>query len=390
MDTDHRMVDPLPVTVAVLTSIADALESTKSLSEAVIAVKERDLTLGRLQNELKGLHHVLVSLTLMTDAQKSMVAFAQDPIHHCSQICDEFERSLNLFAEESRGPFRDWRKMQCMGTDINELIDTVEEYKSTIAISLGMVTMYFTLPCLPETLLTSSRYTSPEYIESIENTAHNIEKRLRRIDEKLSGVAIDNTDASLANIDLNFQKKSASQCLRICQDARSHIKVLADRVSAQTPEKATGNDFPNDFTALLQGSQNIDSRPPKSLEFPPPGSDSPDLRLQDTTHRPELESGTRTAYGVGTALLQGIQTLNIDSRPLEPPSPGSDRAELPLEVSTKLQVPRRQVVKLGEVVANGGSDQVVVPTSRNQLVGSRRMTDRELQDQVKAHYRHHS
>lgn len=339
MDSDHRRVDPLPVTDSVLASIVGALESTKSLYKTVIALRERSRTLRRLQDELEDLHRILDSLAQTTDAEKAMLAFAQGPIRQCSQLCHKFEQSLNLFAQEPIVPVRDWMKMEFMGTNMHGFIDTIEEYKSTIAISLGMVTMYLTLPCLPGTLLTSSRHTSPEYVDSIEITAHNIEKHLQWIDEKLGGVAINDTNASLANTDLNHQRKSALLCLRICQDARSHVKSWADRVSAQTPEKATGNGFPNDLTALLRGSQslNIDGRPPRHNEFPPPGSDNPDLRF--------------------------------------------------------INPQKRKVFSIKKAVTAGGSHQDVVATSlvttsRNQLVGSRRMTDHELRNQVEAHYRH--
>ena len=170
MDSDHRRVDPLPVTVSVLASIVGALESTKSLYKSVIALRERSRALRRLQDKLEDLHRILDSLTQTTDAEKAMLAFAQSPIHQCSQLCHKFEQSLNLFALElfAREPgvcFRDWTKMEFMGNNINGFIDSIEEYKSTIAISLGMVTMYFTLSGVPETLLTSSRHTSLEYID---------------------------------------------------------------------------------------------------------------------------------------------------------------------------------------------------------------------------------
>ena len=72
------MVDLLPLTVSVLTSITDAIESTKSLYETVehFRVHFRDRVLRRLQDELRGLCHLLTSLTRLTNAETSSVDLA--------------------------------------------------------------------------------------------------------------------------------------------------------------------------------------------------------------------------------------------------------------------------------------------------------------------------
>ena len=37
---------------------------------------------------------------------------------------------------------RDWAKLEFMRGDINEFIDTISGYKSTIAVGLGIITLY--------------------------------------------------------------------------------------------------------------------------------------------------------------------------------------------------------------------------------------------------------
>jgi hypothetical protein len=49
------------------------------------------------------------------------------------------------FKEKSKTGIRDWAKLEFMRGDINEFIDTISGYKSTIAVGLGIVTLYVSL-----------------------------------------------------------------------------------------------------------------------------------------------------------------------------------------------------------------------------------------------------
>lgn len=104
-------------------------------------------TLTRLQNELHDLVTILDSLKQVIDAEASMLALLQGPIERCTQVCREFEQSMETFGRNSKTGFRDWTKMEFMRGDINEFIDTISGYKSTISVGLGTVTM-FVSPCL--------------------------------------------------------------------------------------------------------------------------------------------------------------------------------------------------------------------------------------------------
>lgn len=46
----------------------------------------------------------------------------------------QFEESIAAFSVRSKTSFRDWTKMEFMGGDINEFIDVIAGYKSTIAV----------------------------------------------------------------------------------------------------------------------------------------------------------------------------------------------------------------------------------------------------------------
>ena len=147
-------MDPLSITASVVAVITAAIQSTKSLHETVKRFRERNKTLRRLQDELADLTNILNTLTQVTSVETSMLALLQGPIDRCSQVCREFEQSMEVFSGKSKTGFRDWTRMEFMKGDINEFIDTIAGYKSTISVGLGTITMLVALPCLFRTLLT--------------------------------------------------------------------------------------------------------------------------------------------------------------------------------------------------------------------------------------------
>ena len=144
----------MSITASVVAVITAAIQSTKSLHETVKRFRERNKTLRRLQDELADLTNILNTLTQVTSVETSMLALLQGPIDRCSQVCREFEQSMEVFSGKSKTGFRDWTRMEFMKGDINEFIDTIAGYKSTISVGLGTITMLVALPCLFRTLLT--------------------------------------------------------------------------------------------------------------------------------------------------------------------------------------------------------------------------------------------
>jgi hypothetical protein len=136
------MADP---TASLLAVITVAVQSMKALRETVVRFKDRDKTLARLQNELQDLVTILDSLRQVIDTEVSMLALLQGPIERCAQVCREFEQMMESFGRKSKTSFRDWTKMEFMRGDINEFIDTISGYKSTISVGLGTVTMFVSL-----------------------------------------------------------------------------------------------------------------------------------------------------------------------------------------------------------------------------------------------------
>lgn len=141
------MADPLSIAASVLAVITAAVQSTKSLQGTVKRFRNRDKTLRRLQNELEDLTNILESLQQVTNNERSMLALLQGPIDRCNQICSEFEQSIKVFSGKSTTGLLDWAKMEFMRGDINEFIDTIAGYKSTISVGLGTITMSVTRSC---------------------------------------------------------------------------------------------------------------------------------------------------------------------------------------------------------------------------------------------------
>jgi len=199
----------------------------------------------------------------------------------------------------------------------------------------------------------------------IQDTAYNLEFHLRRIDEKMTLLNIESTDSSVISIDLKDERAVTKQCLRICEDARSYIESLSKRESyllQEAPQNAAEAKF---FEAQLRTGQTLD--------------ENRDAFAETINHlRKRLES-----------LVKGEDPANDDERL---------RLQSDIIISKQCldvckmasEISRQKVYRIGEVIADGDSDQVVVTTladlfdikkalskdSSAQLVGS--MTEENL------------
>ncbi|PKX88608.1 uncharacterized protein P174DRAFT_446454 [Aspergillus novofumigatus IBT 16806] len=136
-----RAADPLSIATSLLSVTSATIQTTKSLYDTVQQFNNQNKSLHRLQDELEELTNILFALTEVTNAETSMSALLQAPIHQYSQICREFEQSLKAFSGKSKTGSRDWAKMEFMRGDINKFIHTIAAYKLTISVALGTFTM---------------------------------------------------------------------------------------------------------------------------------------------------------------------------------------------------------------------------------------------------------
>ncbi|KAJ5198201.1 uncharacterized protein N7498_007318 [Penicillium cinerascens] len=356
------MADPLSITASLLAVITAAVQSTKALRETIIRFKDRDKTLTRLQNELHDLFTILDSLKQVIDTEASMLELLQGPIERCTQVCREFEQSMETFGRKSKTGFRDWAKMEFMRGDINEFIDTISGYKSTISVGLGTITIRNAK--ISEKVL-------QDYNEMIQDTAYNLEVQLQRVDEKMARYP-----TNISSIDLKDEKEVTKQCLRICEDASHYIESLTNRESSLLhpgPQNATDDDVQNYFEAQMLTRQALN----------------------------ENQDSFITIIGQLRNRLENLILKND-------PNDENERSRLLSDINTSKQclevckvaseVSTQKVYRVGEVVADGDSDQVVVNTLADlfdvkkalslgnsaQLVGS--MTEEALRHLTEKRY----
>lgn len=136
-----KMGDPLSIAASLLTVTTAAVQSAKSLYDTVKRFKGRDQTLRRLLDELEALTSILDSLAEVVNTEQFMLRLLKGPIERCGQVCREFEQSMEAFSAKSKMGFRDWTKMEFMRGGINEFINRIADYKSTISVGLGTITV---------------------------------------------------------------------------------------------------------------------------------------------------------------------------------------------------------------------------------------------------------
>jgi hypothetical protein len=121
-----------------------AVTATTSLAAAVKRYMERDKTLRRLHHEVADLSDILTSLQEFFDSDAPILLILRGPVSRCGQVCREFEDTMQKFSGKSKTGLRDWARMEFARGDINTFMDTLANYKSTIMVGLGTLTMSVT------------------------------------------------------------------------------------------------------------------------------------------------------------------------------------------------------------------------------------------------------
>jgi hypothetical protein len=207
----------------------------------------------------------------------------------------------------------------------------------------------------------------------IKDTVYGLEIHLQRVDEKMAQLTTDTTANSSSTVDLKDEKEVTQQCLRICEDAGDYIASLT-----------------NQECALLHGSKSADEN---IYEFE-----------AQTLTRQALEENQDHFAMIISQLRGRLETLVLKNDPDD----GNERSRLLNDINTSKQclevcrvaseVSSRKEYRVGEVIADGESDQVVVNTLADifdvkkatslgnsaQLVGS--MTEEALRDLTEKRY----
>ncbi|KAH8696920.1 hypothetical protein GQ44DRAFT_733537 [Phaeosphaeriaceae sp. PMI808] len=354
------MADPLSITASLVAVITAAVASIKSLHETVSRFKGRDRTLGRLQNELQDTVAILDSLVQVVHTEASMAALLLGPIERCSIVCHEFAQSMESFSHKAKAGFRDWTKLEFMKGDINEFIDTISGYKSTISVGLGTITIQSAKV---------SQQVLQDYNEMIQDTVYDLKVHLQRVDEKLYGYTIDNPKSNnlTSSINLHDEREITKLCLRICEDARCYLDSVIQRESRiiQEPQNAADDDEQTSFEAQLLTRQTLDENRDSFAKII--------VKLRNRLESVVLKNDS----GDERERSRLMDDINTSKQCLEVCKAAS-------EVSSQ------KIYRIGEVIAEGDSDQMVVTTladlfdikkavskgTSSQLVGS--MADETL------------
>ncbi|KAH7419982.1 hypothetical protein BKA64DRAFT_611994 [Cadophora sp. MPI-SDFR-AT-0126] len=323
-------MDPLSIGASVLTVIAATITTMKTLNETVGRYRGRDKTLARLQGGLCDLISVLKSLEEVAAFETPILALLKGPVSRCAQVSREFEDAMKKFDVKSKPGLKDWTKMEFMRGDINEFIDTLADYKSTITIGLGTINMH------------TSRLTQQvvgEYSEMVKDTAYNLEVRLQRIDEKMATLtSYNSTLLGDSSIDLQDEKAVTIQCLRICERATSYIQSLQNEqptLKGEALEQSAG-DILRQFEAQLLTQKTLNETRDKLVETIG--------RLRE-----RLDSVT----------LNRSDDCESDALRLREEIEFSKQCLEVCRAATN-QVSTQKIHVIGEVIADGDCDQVVV------------------------------
>ncbi|KAH8645909.1 hypothetical protein BGZ61DRAFT_542669 [Ilyonectria robusta] len=323
-------MDPLSTT---LSGVTAAIQATKLLKNTVTRFKDRDKTLARLQDVVEDLSNILDVLRGTVDSGVS-TALLEGPVSRCNQVCRDFATAMQAFGGKSKMGFRDWTKMEFMKGDINEFMDTLAGYKATISVGLGTITM--------QTSRLSHKVLE-EYNEIIQDTIYNLEVHLRRIDEKLAlffAESRESAGTSGTNVNLRDERAVTEQCLRICQDARSYVESLADQGESLKHQSspASADDRQSPFEAQLLTRRALDeNRDTLSQTI---GRIQERLTSMATSGTPESDRGFLQLQGELKTSKQCLALCKMASD----------------------QVAHQKVYRVGELVADGDSDQVVITT----------------------------
>ncbi|KAF5701558.1 hypothetical protein FMUND_13836 [Fusarium mundagurra] len=309
-------MDPGSITGIGLAIVPLAVQSIKSLKDTVTRYKGRDKTLARLHHVLEDLDNILEVLERTVDSEASTRALLEGPVSRCNILCRDFETAMQAFGGTSRMGFRDWAKMEFMTGDINEFMD-----RQTSKVSHEVL---------------------EEYNETIQDTIYSLNVNLQRLDEKMELLVQESKSISASNTgtDLRDERAVTEQCLRICQDARSYIDSLADREESlkdqPLSESVADSEAPFEAQLLIRRTLN-ESRD----------------NLAQTIGRLQERLDSMATSGTPKSDLGYLQ-LEGDLK--------TSKQCLELCKTASEQVATQKVYTVGEMIADGDSDQVVITT----------------------------
>jgi TolA-binding protein len=236
------MGDPLSIASGVLALSAFAFKSSVSLYQSVQSFQSNKKEIRELKGELESLSNVMQSLQQLASKDEDQFKTLSLPLLRCGQACKDFEEVIadcTKHSSESKTSFRDWAKLQYLGSDIVGFKDMLAGYKSTISIAIGDINLYvftvhvslFKLTCLATRRAAAvSASAVQEFKEMLKDTKTDLQDHLENLGGKLEALSIQESSTNDENMTergwMQAEIESAKECLAVCAQASEH----ADKV----------------------------------------------------------------------------------------------------------------------------------------------------------------
>ena len=179
-----------------------------------------------------------------------------------------------------------------------------------------------------------------QYMEMTQNASEDLRLQLQRINEKLAGLSSDDAPSSEVRMDLKDEEAVTRKCLRICQDAKTFIELMLTKESSVLQEGSSSN--------ATDAEQNY-------------------FDAQFATRQALVDAQGRIAEVINR-LVKRLEHLVAE----EGTGADEDRKRLQADLNASRQclevckvateMSRQKIYRVGEVDADGNSDNVVVNT----------------------------
>jgi hypothetical protein len=134
------MAEPIGIASGLVALATFAFKSSITLHNTIKSFKVHPIRVRNLLEQLEALSGVLQSLTeTVTAAVDVDLSELELPLLRCGTACKEFGEELVKCSSRSggtRASFRDWARLQYMGGDMDNFMQMLAGYKSTIIIAL--------------------------------------------------------------------------------------------------------------------------------------------------------------------------------------------------------------------------------------------------------------
>lgn len=227
------MGDPLSIASGVLALSVFAFKSSVSLYQSVKGFQNNRKAIRELEQELEALKNVLQSLQQFASKNEDQFKTLCLPLLRCGQACKDFEEVIancTKHSSDSKTSFRDWAKLQYLGSDIVEFKNMLAGHKATISVAIGDINL--------RTAAVSASAVQ-EFKDMLKDTKTDLGDHLENLDDKLEALSTQESRANEENIAgrrrIQEEIDCAKACLAVCAQASEH----ADKVRTNVFEDVT-------------------------------------------------------------------------------------------------------------------------------------------------------